>query len=70
VAGEQGMNGAFERFPDAIRDGLHVAATGRTVASRSAGAERITDFSPAAVIGGCRSDATSGLAVAGDGGGS
>jgi len=51
VAAEQGINGGFRHVLDAITDGVYVTGPDRTIVYWSAGAERITGYSPGEVVG-------------------
>jgi diguanylate cyclase (GGDEF)-like protein/PAS domain S-box-containing protein len=51
VAGEQGIDGAFQHILDAISDGVYVTDADRTIVYWSAGAERITGYAPGEVVG-------------------
>jgi diguanylate cyclase (GGDEF)-like protein/PAS domain S-box-containing protein len=51
VADEQSIGGAFRHVLDAISDGVYVTDPDRTIVYWSAGAERITGYSAAEVVG-------------------
>gem|GEM_PF-818089 len=51
VAGQQGIDVAFSHILDAISDGVYVVGPDRTIVYWSAGAERITGYSPGEVVG-------------------
>jgi diguanylate cyclase (GGDEF)-like protein/PAS domain S-box-containing protein len=51
VADEQGISGAFRHVLDAISDGVYVTSPDRVIVYWSAGAERITGYSVAEVVG-------------------
>jgi diguanylate cyclase (GGDEF)-like protein/PAS domain S-box-containing protein len=51
VTGEHGIDGAFRHILDAISDGVYVVGPDRTIVYWSAGAERITGYSPEDVVG-------------------
>jgi diguanylate cyclase (GGDEF)-like protein/PAS domain S-box-containing protein len=51
VAEEQGISSAFRHVLDAISDGVYVTGPDRTIVYWSAGAERITGYSSAEVVG-------------------
>jgi diguanylate cyclase (GGDEF)-like protein/PAS domain S-box-containing protein len=51
VADEQGIHGAFRHVLDAISDGVYVTGPDRTIVYWSAGAERITGYGAAEVVG-------------------
>jgi PAS domain-containing protein len=46
VADEQGIDGGFRHILDAITDVVYVTGPDRTIVYRSAGAERITGYTP------------------------
>ena len=51
MADDQGIDGAFRHILDAISDGVYVTGADRTIVYWSAGAERITGYSPDDVVG-------------------
>ena len=51
VAGDQGIDGSFRHILDAISDGVYVTGPDRTIVYWSAGAERITGYAAADVVG-------------------
>jgi diguanylate cyclase (GGDEF)-like protein/PAS domain S-box-containing protein len=51
VADDQGIDGAFRHILDAISDGVYVVGPDRAIVYWSAGAERITGYTPEEVVG-------------------